>query len=54
MSAKPVRWVIIVAAALLLVGMLGWARGEEHHHGDDVGSLTSYDRVVAPGGQTHG
>jgi hypothetical protein len=54
MSATPVRWVVIVVAALLLVGMLGWARGEEHHHGDDVGSLTSYDRVVAPGGQTHG
>ena len=34
-----VRWVIIVVAALLVVGLLGWARGDEHHRGDDVGSL---------------
>jgi hypothetical protein len=47
MSSATVRWVIVVAAALLLVGLLGWARGEDHHHGDDVGSLGSFETVIA-------
>ena len=47
MSSAAVRWVIVVAAVILLVGLLGWARGEEHHRGDDVGSLGSYETVIA-------
>jgi hypothetical protein len=47
MSSAAVRWVIVVAAVILLVGLLGWARGEEHHRGDDVGSLGSYETAVA-------
>ncbi len=34
-----VRWVVLVVAAVLIVGMLGWARGQDHHRGDEVGSL---------------
>jgi phosphate/sulfate permease len=36
---RTARWVFVVAAALLVVGLLIWARGNAHHHGDDVGSL---------------
>ncbi len=32
-------WVLVVLVAILLIGLLGYARGDKHHHGDDVGSL---------------
>jgi hypothetical protein len=34
----PVRWTVIVASVLLVVALIVWARGDEHHRGDDVGS----------------
>jgi hypothetical protein len=37
----PVRWTVIVVGALLVVALLVWARGDEHHRGDDVGSSRS-------------
>jgi hypothetical protein len=33
------RWVVAVAAALLVVALIAWARGTPHHRGIDVGSL---------------
>ena len=33
-----VRWAVIVVAALVVVGLLTWARGPAHHRGDEVGS----------------
>jgi hypothetical protein len=33
------RWAIIVVAALVVVGLLAYARGPEHHRGDEVGAL---------------
>jgi hypothetical protein len=33
-----VRWVVIVAASLLIVGLVAYARGPKHHHGQYVGS----------------
>jgi hypothetical protein len=38
--STPVRWVIAGVAVLLVVGLIVWARGSEHHHGDDVGAIT--------------
>jgi hypothetical protein len=35
----PLRWAVAVLAALLVLGLLVWARGEEHRRGDDVGAL---------------
>ena len=35
------RWVVAVVAVVLVVGLLVWARGAEHHHGDDVGVARS-------------
>lgn len=45
----PVReklptWVRVVVAVLLVVGLLAFVRGRDHHHGDDVGALG--DRVT--------
>ena len=34
------RWLIAVAAAALVVSLLIWARGDEHHRGDDVGAVS--------------
>jgi hypothetical protein len=42
-----VRWAVVALAALLVVGMLVWARGDDHHRGDDVGSLGTGRSVVA-------
>jgi hypothetical protein len=32
------EWLLIVAAALLVVGLIAYARGAKHYHGDEVGS----------------
>ena len=43
--SDALRWAIVLAAALLVIGLIAYARGPEHHHGDDVGALGV--RVVA-------
>ena len=44
----PVRWAVVVVDVLLIVALIIWARGDAHHHGDDVGSIgqTSGDTHV--------
>ena len=37
--SSTVRWVVAAVAVVLVVCLLGWARGTAHHRGDDVGSL---------------
>jgi hypothetical protein len=32
------RWLIILAAALLVIGLAAYARGSKHHRGDEVGT----------------
>ena len=32
------EWLLIVIAALLIVGLIAYARGPKHHRGDEVGS----------------
>jgi hypothetical protein len=36
-----VRWLIVLVLAVVLIGLVAYARGNEHHHGDDVGALHS-------------
>lgn len=36
---KTPRWVLVVLAALVVVGLVAFARGRDHHHGDDIGAL---------------
>jgi len=37
--STPVRWIVAALAVVLVLCLLGWARGHAHHRGDDVGSL---------------
>jgi hypothetical protein len=32
------RWSIIVAAAVLVIGLMAEARGQKHHRGNEIGS----------------
>ena len=32
------RWAVVLAAALVLIGLATYARGDEHHRGDEIGS----------------
>ncbi len=40
------RWVIAVVAALLIVGLIAYARGTDHHRGIDVGVHASADLAL--------
>lgn len=35
---SSVNWLIILAAAVLLVGLMAYARGRDHYRGDEIGS----------------
>ena len=39
------RWLIVLLIALVVIGLSSYARGREHHRGDEVGALRA---VVAP------
>jgi hypothetical protein len=40
------RWLLLVLIALVLIGLVAYARGDEHRRGDDVGALRSNPVVV--------
>ena len=40
--------VIVVVAVLCLIGLFAYARGPEHHRGDDIGSHGTKIIVVRP------
>jgi hypothetical protein len=40
MSDAP-RWLVVFAIVLIVVGLIAFARGQEHHRGDDIGALGS-------------
>jgi hypothetical protein len=33
------RWFMVMVLVLAVVGLLWWARGPDHHRGDDEGAL---------------
>ena len=35
---RVVEWLLILVGALLIVGLIAYARGPKHHRGDEVGS----------------
>lgn len=38
----PVRWLLALLLAVAVIGLIAYARGEEHHHGDDIGALSAF------------
>ena len=45
-----VRWLIVLGLVLVVIGLIGYARGHKHHHGDDVGALRSHLLVEVSNG----
>jgi hypothetical protein len=45
-TRRVVAWVLIVAAGLLVIGMLAYARGSKHHRGDEIGTHGTKIAVV--------
>ena len=43
---EPARWLVVVLIVLVLVGLIAYARGDEHHRGDDVGALPAGGAVL--------
>ncbi len=41
-------WILALLAAVLVIGLLRYARGPEHHHGDDVGAWRAPISRVEP------
>ena len=37
--SETVRWFVAGVAIMLVVFLIVWARGDDHHRGDDIGSL---------------
>jgi hypothetical protein len=35
---RGIEWLLILVGALLVVGLIAYARGPKHHHGDEIGS----------------
>ena len=40
------RWVIAVVVLLLVVGIIAYARGDEHYRGDEVGAIRARTHVA--------
>jgi hypothetical protein len=36
-----IRWALVLGLVLVVIGLIAYARGDQHHHGDDVGALGS-------------
>jgi peptidoglycan hydrolase-like protein with peptidoglycan-binding domain len=51
---RVVEWVLIAGAALLLVGLIAYARGQKHHEGDEVGSHGTRIFLIASGANSGG
>jgi hypothetical protein len=45
---RVTRWLLIIVGALLVVGLIAYARGPEHHRGDDIGTHGTKVVVIQP------
>ena len=43
---RGIEWLLILAAVLLVVGLIAYARGAKHHRGDEVGTHGTKITVV--------
>jgi hypothetical protein len=48
------RWVIVIVAIAVLIGLIAFARGPDHHRGDEVGESTSAGGLVLVHSGEHG
>ena len=48
MSANA-RWFVAIVAAVLVICLLVWARGDEHRHGIQIGALGAASSASWPG-----
>jgi hypothetical protein len=35
---RVIEWLLVLVGALLVVGLIAYARGPKHHRGDEIGS----------------
>jgi hypothetical protein len=47
---RAARWLIILAAAVLVIGLIAYGRGPKHHRGDEVGSHGAMASLSKGGG----
>jgi hypothetical protein len=45
-EVNGLRWLIVALIALVVIGLIAYARGPEHHRGDDVGALPAVVAIV--------
>jgi hypothetical protein len=36
---EGIRWVVVIGLALVVIGLIAYARGDEHKRGDEVGAV---------------
>ncbi len=46
--SDAVRWPIVIVCALVVIGLMVYARGPNHHHGNDIGSHGTRVVIVIP------
>jgi len=37
-ARRWIAWILLIAIAAIIVGMIAYARGPKHHRGDELGS----------------
>ena len=37
---EGIRWVFVIGLVLVVIGLIAYARGDEHKRGDEVGAVT--------------
>jgi hypothetical protein len=46
---NALRWTILFGIGLVLIGLIAYARGDEHHRGNEIGSHGTKVVVVRTG-----
>ena len=46
--SDAIRWPVIILCAIVLIGLIAYARRPDHRHGNDVGSHGTRVVIVVP------
>jgi len=46
--SDAIRWPVIILCAIVLIGLIAYARGPDHRHGNDFGSHGTRVVIVVP------